>query len=153
VIAIRGFLTKDLSRIVAIERQCFGEDAWPRALFENYASSRSRLFLVAVVENTIAGYAVASVERGRTELDSIAVARRYRGRGIARRLLADIRRKVIGAGVTTMALMVRTDNTQAIRLYRQLGFIRTRTVPAYYEDGAAAWRMRAVITKPFPRRK
>lgn len=39
-------------------------------------------------------------------------------------------------------LMVRTTNKAAIRFYKRLGFVRTRTVRDYYENGGDAWRMR-----------
>ena len=42
----------------------------------------------------------------------------------------------------TVWLMVRRKNEAAIRLYRKLGFVRTATVPNYYEDQSTGWRMR-----------
>jgi [ribosomal protein S18]-alanine N-acetyltransferase len=46
----------------------------------------------------------------------------------------------------SVTLMVRRDNRAAIHLYRRFGFRRVATVDAYYEDGAAGWRMKLRLT-------
>jgi ribosomal protein S18 acetylase RimI-like enzyme len=43
--------------------------------------------------------------------------------------------------------MVRRENAAAIQLYRGLGFDRIRRINRYYEDGAAAWRMRLPLIR------
>ena len=69
---------------------------------------------------------------------------RYRQEGVATALLSATFRKLRKHGAEAVSLMVRRENEPAIRLYRKLGFVRTATVPDYYENGAsrAGWRMR-----------
>ena len=131
-----------MAGIVRLEKAAFGADAWPSELFEEYAAICPDLFLIARVDLRIAGYSITCVRRGRAELVSIAVSRRYRGRGIATALLQRTWRKLKHAGVAEFRLTVRAGNHEAIRLYRGLGFVRTRTVKGYYADGADGWRMR-----------
>lgn len=142
------FKAQYLPAVLRIERDSFGPDAWNRSLFRYYASACPELFLVARVGRFIAGYSVTCVHQNRAELDSIAVAARFRQQGVARALLAATIRKLRRSRITTLSLMVRLDNAPAICLYRRLGFERCRTVPGYYEDGAAAWRMRLEISLP-----
>jgi [ribosomal protein S18]-alanine N-acetyltransferase len=134
---------RDLRRIVDIERDSFGLDAWPAGLFREYAADPRALFLIARAGRTIAGYIIAVRRRAdAVEIDSLAVHSRYRRLGIAAKLLKAVLRRARSSGVTSIGLMVRRDNDAAICFYRRFGFLRTATVPGYYEDGAPGWRMR-----------
>ena len=139
---IRKYQPRDLPGVLAIEKASFGADAWPAELFREYARECPRLFLVAEVDGTIAGYIIACVGKDRAEIASIAVLPEYRGRRVAFRLLARALRVLEGLGARNVTLMVRRDNSSAIELYRKFGFVRTATVHGYYGDGAAAWRMK-----------
>jgi ribosomal-protein-alanine N-acetyltransferase len=142
---IARFAPGQLRRILKIEGESFPADEWPPSLFLEYAAD-CPLFLVAKVGRIIAGYAVTSVRGERAELLSIAVAERFRGKGVAARLLTYTLRRLDRAEIGVMVLMVRRSNEGAIRLYRRFGFVRTHTVPGYYEDGESAWRMKKVLS-------
>jgi ribosomal-protein-alanine acetyltransferase len=142
VITIRRFRVGDLPRILTIERESFGTDAWPAELFREYAAECPEMFLVARAGLRVAGYSITCMVRHGAEIASIAVLPRFRGRGIARALLARSIRMVRRREAAAIWLMVRRDNRAAIELYRSFGFARTGTVYAYYEDGSVAWRMR-----------
>jgi ribosomal-protein-alanine N-acetyltransferase len=144
-IKIRLFEARDLPRILKIENSAFGTDAWPAELFEEYGRVCQKLFLVATVGRSIAGYSIACLGRHGAELASIAVLPAHRGRGVATRLLKATFRKVRRQGATAMWLMVRSDNESGINLYRKFGFVRTSSVRRYYEDGSTGWRMRAEL--------
>ena len=136
------YRAEDLRGILAVERESFGQDAWPAEAFRQYAQSCAALFLVARRGDRVRGYSVTCLRNGRAQLDSLAVAKQDRGRGVARALLARTEHKLQRAGVGEIVLMVRRDNEAAIRLYRRLGYVRVRTVPGYYEDGSTGWRMK-----------
>ena len=138
---IRKFHVQDLRRILRIEREAFAADAWPGDLFGEYAAMWPTFFLVAPAGVRIAGYSIACPTRGGAELASIAVAARYRGKGIATALIRATIRKLKRTGVKALWLTVRPDNRDAIQLYRRIGFMRKRTVRGYYEDGSDGWRM------------
>ncbi len=125
-----------------MERESFGRDAWPRELFLEYAAAVPDLFLVARAGGTIAGYSIACRSRHGAEIASLAVRPPYRQRGVATALLRATFRKLRRSGAKAVWLMVRRRNEQAIRLYRKLGFVRTGTVPNYYDDRSSGWRMR-----------
>lgn len=144
---IRRFQIGDLPRILRIEKQSFGADAWPAGLFREYARACPRLFLVAWVGRVAAGYSITCIGKNTAEIASIAVLPEYRGRLIASKLLSRTIRKLQRVGVDAITLMVRRDNRGAIDLYRMFGFVRTATVHGYYEDGAVAWRMRLALRK------
>ena len=133
----------DLPSIMQIEKKSFDRDAWDRELFLDYLGQSDRsVFLVAVIDRRVVGYALAFHSRMRAELHSIAVAPTARGRGVAVGLLRRVIRLLQARGFQTVSLNVRIENMAAIGLYKRLGFRRVRRVNGYYEDGAAAWRMR-----------
>jgi ribosomal-protein-alanine N-acetyltransferase len=135
----RPFRRRNLNRIVEIERDSFGKDAWPAELFLEYWRESPEFFLVARYGRRIAGYSIARINWRGAELESIAVDSRYRGRGVAQALLDAT---VAGLGTRTLRLMVSTTNEPALRFYRQYGFVRIRLVKRYYGPGRDAWRMR-----------
>jgi ribosomal-protein-alanine N-acetyltransferase len=143
VIDIRRFEQRNLKRVLEVERDSFGRDAWPGEAFLEYWRESPELFLIARLGRNLAGYSIARTTWRGAELDSIAVDPRYRGRGIAQALLAATQARV---GSRTLRLMVETDNTDALRFYRQSGFVRTRLVRHYYGRGRDAWRMQLRAT-------
>jgi [ribosomal protein S18]-alanine N-acetyltransferase len=138
-IDVRRFERRHLRRVVEIERASFGKDAWPAELFADYWHASPELFLIARLGRRIAGYSITRTTWRGSELESIAVDPRYRGRGVAQALLDATVSRLHGA---TLRLMVSTVNTSALRFYRQYGFVRTRLVKRYYGPGRDAWRMR-----------
>jgi len=140
---IRRAHPDDLPSILRIEKRSFARDAWDRELFLGYfAHPKQSLFLTATLDGSVAGYVIAVHGRTRAEVDSIAVAPRRRGRGVAGALLRRVIYLLRKRGFNTVSLNVRIENKPAIKLYRKLGFQRVRRINEYYEDGAPAWRMR-----------
>jgi [ribosomal protein S18]-alanine N-acetyltransferase len=143
MMSIRRARSADLPSILRIEKKSFAGDAWDRALFLDYFDQSDRsVFLVSTMNHAVVGYALAFHGGNRAEIHSIAVAPKWRGQGFAiallKRVLLSLRRR----GFRTVCLNVRLGNNAAIGLYRRVGFQRVRRVNGYYEDGAAAWRMR-----------
>jgi ribosomal-protein-alanine N-acetyltransferase len=138
---VRPFERRNLGRIVEIEQDSFGKDAWPAELFIEYWRRSPELFLVARKGRRIAGYSIARVNWRGAELESIAVDPRYRGQGIARSLLDATVARLRSQSVGALRLMVSTANAPALRFYREYGFVRTRLVKRYYGAGRDAWRM------------
>ena len=136
---VRPFERRNLARVVEIERQSFGKDAWPGEAFVQYWSESPELFLIARQGRRIAGYSITRVDWRGAELESIAVDPRYRGRGVARALLDATVARLDRAH--SLRLMVSTANAGALRFYGQYGFVRKRLVKRYYGAGRDAWRM------------
>ena len=139
--SIRRFRLSDLDRLLAIERNAFPKAAYPRDLFLELYRDCDKLFFVAVLGRSIAGYVVTCTRPPRAELISIAVDRRYRRLGIADALLRRTLSRLRQAGAARLNLMVRARNRGAIALYRNFGFRRTGRVARYYENGEDGVRM------------
>ncbi len=145
MVSIQLFQPHDLRRILQIEAEAFHEHAWAADLFQQYASNCDNLFFVAKLKRVIVGYSIACLTNQRAELVSLAVLKRFREQGIAQKLLSQTLRKLKLTRVGALSLTVRRDNLNAIRFYRRYGFVRTHTIPAYYEDGTTGWRMKKML--------
>jgi ribosomal-protein-alanine N-acetyltransferase len=111
-------------------------------MFLEYFERYPELFVVAKLGRRIAGYAITCVDGERAELASIAVDPAYRVHGVGTAMVNYTARALRRRRVRDWYLMVRIENESAIRFYKRFGFVRTRTVRDYYEDGCDAWRMR-----------
>jgi [ribosomal protein S18]-alanine N-acetyltransferase len=141
-VEVRRFASRDLERVVAIERASFGKDAWPPELFLEYWRASPEFFLIATLGRRIAGYSINQTDWRGAELESIAVDPPYRGRGVAQALLNATIARLRSRGAGALRLMVSTKNEPALRFYERFGFTRLRKVKRYYGPGRDAWRMR-----------
>jgi [ribosomal protein S18]-alanine N-acetyltransferase len=141
-IEVRRFTRRDLDRVVRIERASFGKDAWQPELFLEYWRTSPELFFIALHSRKLAGYSITRTDWRGAELESIAVDRPYRGRGVAQALLNATIARLRSRGAGALRLMVSTKNESALRFYERSGFTRVRKVKRYYGPGRDAWRMR-----------
>ena len=97
--------------------------------------------LVACDAAQIQGFAVMQFgdEKGHLSLLCVQAARQRRG--IGRRLMAWLTRSAEVAGVASIQLELRADNTGALAFYRQLGFVEAELIEGYYGGTVAARRM------------
>lgn len=125
----------DEKELAAIDALCFAdawsEDAFHRELYDNIFAS----YLVAVVEDRIAGYVgwwFVGDDEG--HITNVAVHPDFRGEGIAKVLLKLMIQHCALCDVTALTLEVRPTNEAAIALYTRCGFKEEGRRPHYYED-------------------
>ena len=97
---IRTAVGSDVDAVVRLEEVCLGEDAWSRGLVEQgiAAALPTVSYLVAEVDGTVVGHAVASAAGDDAELQRIAVDPAYRRRGLAGELLAAVEERAARQG-------------------------------------------------------
>lgn len=141
---VRPAVAADAPAVAALERDNLGRDAWPEGLVvEGLAGNLPTVsYLVAEVDGTIVGHAVASVVADIAELQRIAVDPAHRRTGLATDLLDAVVRAAREGGADRLLLEVREDNTGALAFYAARGFVEVDRRPRYYRDGATAVVMR-----------
>jgi ribosomal protein S18 acetylase RimI-like enzyme len=113
--------------------------------------------LVAADRNGISGYAAGGPSRsgvaGEAEIATLYVLRAAQGRGLGRRLMADMARVLAAQGATSLLISVLRENAHARRFYEHLGGVAD---PARREPGpggqllyevAYRWSDIGVLTK------
>lgn len=138
-VLIRNMRWDDVDAVCSMAAELTDAPHWPRAGYGaavEKAETGRRVALVAEVSGDLAGFAVASLVPPEAELESIAVARQFQRRGIARALLACAARECEGSGCSQMFLEVRASNEAAQALYRATGFHIAGQRPGYYSSPA-----------------
>jgi ribosomal protein S18 acetylase RimI-like enzyme len=146
-VQLREVENDDLEPLLRLEKAAFDTDRLSRRSFRHWISGGKRAFLVATVDGTLAGYILVIYHRGTrlARLYSIATDPRFRGRGIARRLIEAGERAASDSGRFIMRLEVASDNRAAIALYESLGYVTFGSYLDYYDDHGDAARMQKRI--------
>ena len=134
---VRDAAPTDLSYISELERNIFGSDAYS-IHYLYYLYNSCIFFKVALVEDSLVGYIAAKAENNKLHLITIAVASKYRRRGIGGcllKLLIDFGRF---GGFNSIFLEVSVNRPYAIRFYRKYGFKVVGYIRHYYSDGSDA---------------
>jgi ribosomal-protein-alanine N-acetyltransferase len=149
---LRKFTPKDLERVMYINRVCLPEN-YGDYFFMDLYSRFPETFIVAEAGNgEVVGYVICRIELGlsnfglsgfikKGHIVSIAVMPEHRRKGIGQALVTRAMEGMRFYNAKQCFLEVRVSNTQAISLYKKLGFKITRTVSGYYSDGEDAYVM------------
>ena len=122
---------RDAPVLAALHAASFNR-GWSEQEFEQLLTDRNVMADCAVSGRTSVGFILSRRAAYEAEILSVAVARAWRGRGVARRLLDLHLRRLAGLGLRTVFLEVDEHNTPARRLYARAGFAEVGRRPGYY---------------------
>mgnify|MGYP003573204039 CR=1 FL=1 len=130
--------TADITPMLEIDRRSF---AWPwnRVFFTGeLAANQGCNFTLKYVDQTraqkVIGYIICRLVKAELHILRIAVKPQWRGRGLAKRLLARAFTQAAKKGAGSAFLEVRPSNQSAIALYHRQGFRLIGKKPDYYTD-------------------
>lgn len=126
----------DLDEVMVIEQYSF-PTPWTRNLYEMdiTRNPRSRFYVARGREKgELIGYIGSWFLEDECHVGTIATKREYRGRGVARALIAHTAALAREEGCQDIILEVRVNNLAAVNLYRTLGFEQVGRRRAYYTD-------------------
>jgi ribosomal-protein-alanine N-acetyltransferase len=109
-------------------------------------------FVVAELDGEVVGYIMCRIEMGLSNFGfgglakkghvvSVAVLPQYRRKGVGEALVKEAMSGMSKYNAKQCFLEVRVTNTDAVSLYKKLGFEITRTIRGYYADGEDAYVM------------
>ena len=131
---IRFMRLKDVDAVAAIEQDTFARP-WSRESFrQELTRNVAARYVVAEENGEILGYAGAWVILDESHITNIAVREDARGRGIGRKLTAELLQILSNLGACYATLEVRVSNERAQNLYKSLGFVSVGKRKRYYED-------------------
>jgi putative acetyltransferase len=101
-------------------------------------TSRSAFLIAWLGDRPVGCAAVRPMDPGVAEFKRMYVEPDVRGRGIARRLLAELERAASELGYSVARLETGLRQDAAIRLYESAGFLRIPNYGIYVENGLSA---------------
>ena len=131
-ILIRPMLEQDVAQIAQIEKQCFSLP-WTESCVRNELTNPLSMWLVAAVDDEVAGYIGSQTVLGEADIMNIAVSPKHRRQGIGKKLLMELEDRLRTNDVYCLTLEVRTSNDPAILMYEQLGYNLVGRRPNYYQ--------------------
>lgn len=142
---VRRFDVSDIDKVVEIANNSLTEYYTSSLILDLFRSWPSS-FLVFALEGKIVGLIVGSRHTAtEARILLLAVDKDFRNRGIGKQLMDSFVRACIAERMMSIRLEVRTDNQEAIRFYKNYGFVITSTIRAYYSDSSDAYLMWKMI--------
>ena len=112
---------QDAFCVSEIEKNNFSQP-WTQSAFVKASQDKNYVYLVALDEDQIVGYAGCVISYDESDITNIAVMDEYRRMGIACELLQQMFKLLSQKGVSTVFLEVRQSNFAAQNLYNSVGF-------------------------------
>ena len=126
---------RDLRAVLRIERECFGEDAWPALDIFFVLVFPGIVRLKVVIADQIIGFASCEERDGAGWITTIGILPAYRRRGLGRALLVACEEKL---KYDRVRLCVRRSNLAAQQLYLETGYVQIDIWKRYYNGGEDA---------------
>lgn len=143
-IILREMTLSDIEEVSLIERETF-PIPWTKGAFEKEISNNQlAVYLVAEVDNKVAGYGGFWKIIDEAHITNIAVKKDYQGKKIGDAILMGIVDYCDTNYIPYITLEVRLSNIVAQNLYKKYGFLPNGIRPNYYtdnnEDALIMWR-------------
>ena len=144
---LREFKLSDLPQILRLEKALFGPDAYSKETILNGYKRADKGFIVAESDRKILGYVTGFVERRRSFIDNLAVAKKFQRRGLGQTLLNTIIKHFVQNGLKKIELVVKIDNFAAMQFYQKNGFTQIKRIKKVYADGSDGLLMQSKINE------
>ncbi|MET7710452.1 GNAT family N-acetyltransferase [Micromonospora sp. NPDC005413] len=122
MIRVREFGWPDYERVAALWTAA-GRDVLPRSELTAKLTRDPQLFLVADVDQAVAGVVLGTYDGRRGMILRLAVDPAYRRRGVATLLVADLEGRFAALGCPRVNLLVLPKDTAALRFWQALGYV------------------------------
>ena len=128
----------DIDVVNPLEQELFPLDPWSIDKWWRELAQLHNHYFVVESAGELCGYAGLSISGSDADIQTIAIADSFQGKGIGRKLLNQLVARSRELGVTYIFLEVRSDNTSALSMYSSFGFAEISKRAKYYPDGTDA---------------
>ncbi len=122
-----------LSDILNVEKESFSHP-WTEAMFLEELSGKDSVYRVLTEDGKAIAYMGMWILADEGHITNVAVAKDYRRKGVASRLVDDFISLAKERSLIFMTLEVRESNQSAISLYEKKGFVPVGRRKRYYEN-------------------
>lgn len=130
---IEPMTTKTLPRVAALEAASFSTP-WSENSIRSELDNEWAIWLVALEEDHLAGYLGVQYGPDGGDILTIATDPAFRGRGVAKQLIAAMTDLLKQKNLQWLTLEVRPSNESALGLYEKMGFRQVGRRKRYYKN-------------------
>lgn len=136
-VAVSAATWRDWRSMMALEKLCFGRDAWSALDVAAALTFPDTVRLKAEFDDEMIGVVIGDIRPRQNVgwIATIAVHPAYRRRGLGRRMLRACEHAI---DMPHIKLTLRPSNKAALNLYKQEGYEAIQSLRDYYADGAEA---------------
>jgi len=127
---IRNAVFTDIEQVCTIEAESI--NSWTYNQFLEEITREFSRFIVIEDSGIITGYVIAWIIADELQINSIAVKKEYRRKGLGKNLLDHIIYSNKSDNISCAYIEVRRTNIEAIHFYKSYGFIETGIRKKYY---------------------
>jgi [ribosomal protein S18]-alanine N-acetyltransferase len=144
---IRNAVKSDMLDILEIENNSFTKPWNEKAFLCEFSKTAAGINIFYAADDgetgLVAGYAVGNIIIDFVHILNIAVAEKFRGRGLGLELLKSVEREAFKRKLFSLTLEVREKNYPAVNLYKKSGYeVKGRREKSYggVEDELLMWK-------------
>ncbi len=130
---VRMMEIDDLPQVMEIEEESFSVP-WSKEGFFTFLTREDTMFLAVEEKGEILGYCGTLIVLDEADVLNVVVKRERRREGIGYFMMQSVMILLKEQGVRILHLEVRKGNSEALRLYERVGFVRDGLRKDYYSD-------------------
>ena len=130
---IRPFNTKDQQKVIELWKICRLTRPWNNAEkdIKRKLNVQSELFLILEIEGSIVGSVMAAYDGHRGVVNYLAVHPSYQKQGYGKIIIGHVENELLNRGCPKINLLVRSDNLEVKKFYRDLNYIEQDDVKVF----------------------
>ena len=130
---VRWMIRRDMSEVLAIEADSFGEEAWSEEDFHEILRQRNAIGMVVELGDQIAGYMVYEMHKNRLHVLNFAVSYLFRREGIGSKMVEKLKSKLRIGNRYAINLEINERNLKAQLFFRDHGFKCISVLKNFYD--------------------
>jgi ribosomal-protein-alanine N-acetyltransferase len=135
-VEFRNLAVDDIPVLAGLEQEIYPQP-WSAGVFHDELTRDDRVYVAAVAEGEIIGFAGLMLAGEDAHVTTLAVRTGERQAGLGTRLMLQLVAAGLARGASHLTLEVRSTNTGAQRLYEKFGMVAVGVRKHYYRDDDA----------------
>ena len=121
---ISPYLPEHENDVIELWRKCDLTRHWnnPKLDIERKLKVNPELFLVGLISGRVVATVIGGYDGHRGWIHYLAVDPAYQRRGLGRRIMEAVEKKILGMGCPKINLQVRVDNAAVVAFYESIGY-------------------------------